>query len=378
MNARVLRAVVVWSAVVLVAAACGGGDSETADDASSPGGGAVSSEAGTEAFAQDFQQATVMVVSNNTHLAAMAAAEQGLWLQHGLDVRLEVLDSGAEITTAVGAGDAQFGGINAGTTVPPARAGGLDIAVVVPYMNNAAAVADVGRVSLLARADSGIDPNDPTTTLRGKKIGVLDGSTTDQYIRSYLERHDLTVDDVEFVNMPVPDMAVALQQGLVDAVVPWEPYVSQILREQGDGAIVVERGGDYVADVIGLATLDSLVEEQPDLVEKLILGILEGAQFVRQNPEQAAEILTSYVGGVQVEDVVEGNQQVVYDPRVSVCTEQGVMDAAQELIDAGEIEHEPFEVQELLNVEILNRLIEENPQFFDDLEPLPEDVADCQ
>jgi NitT/TauT family transport system substrate-binding protein len=377
MHLRRLRAVVIGAALMLAAAACGGGGGTESGDAASGGAAAPTGAAGTEAFAQDFQQATVMVVSNNTHLAAMAAAEQGFWLQHGLDVKLEVLDSGREIMTAVGAGEAQFGGVNAGTTIPPARAGGLDVAVVVPYMNNALAVADVGRVALLARADSGISPDDPST-LEGKKIGVLDGSTTDQYIRGYLQRNDLTVDDVEFVNTEVPDMAVALEQGLVDAVVPWEPYVSQILREQGDNAVIVERGGDYVSDVIGLATLDSLVEEQPELVEKLILGILEGAQFVRQNPEQAAEILTSYVGGVEVADVVEGNKQTSYDPRVSACTEKGVMDAAQALIDSGEIESEPFELQELLNVEMLTGLTEENPQFFDDLEPLPEDLSECQ
>jgi ABC-type nitrate/sulfonate/bicarbonate transport system substrate-binding protein len=347
---------------MLVAAACGGGGTETSDEASPSGSGAT--DGGTEAFAQEFEEATVMVVSNNTHLAAMAAAEQGFWLQHGLDVTLEVLDSGQEIMTAVGAGEAQFGGVNAATTIPPARAGGLEASVVVPYMNN-------------ARADSGINPDDPAS-VEGKKLGVLDGSTTDQYIRSYLERNDLTVDDVELLNMPVPDMPVALEQGLVEAVVPWEPYVSQILREQGDNAVIIERGGDYVADVIGLATLDSLIQEQPELVEKLILGILEGAKFVRQNPEQAGEILTSYVSGVQVEDVIEGNRETSYDPRVSVCTEKGVLEGAQTLIDAGEIEHEPFKLEELLYVEMLDRLTEENPQFFDDLEPLPEDLSGCQ
>jgi len=375
MNARVLKAFVMCSVLMLVAAACGGGGTETSDEASPSGSGAT--DGGTEAFAQEFEEATVMVVSNNTHLAAMAAAEQGFWLQHGLDVTLEVLDSGQEIMTAVGAGEAQFGGVNAATTIPPARAGGLEASVVVPYMNNALAVADVGRVALIARADSGINPDDPAS-VEGKKLGVLDGSTTDQYIRSYLERNDLTVDDVELLNMPVPDMPVALEQGLVEAVVPWEPYVSQILREQGDNAVIIERGGDYVADVIGLATLDSLIQEQPELVEKLILGILEGAKFVRQNPEQAGEILTSYVSGVQVEDVIEGNRETSYDPRVSVCTEKGVLEGAQTLIDAGEIEHEPFKLEELLYVEMLDRLTEENPQFFDDLEPLPEDLSGCQ
>src|SRR5690625_5398569 len=56
----------------------------------------------------------------------------------------------------------------------------------------------------------------------------------------------------------------------------------------------VERGGDYVADVIGIATLNSIVEEDPELIEKLVLGVVEGAQWVRQNPEEAGEILLSY------------------------------------------------------------------------------------
>ncbi len=86
-------------------------------------------------------------------------------------------------------------------------------------------------------------------------------------------------------------------------------------------------------------------------------------------------MLTTYIGGVQVEDVVEGNMETSYDPRVSVCTEKGVMAAAQQLIDDGEIQSQPFELQELLNVDILNRLVEENPQYFDDLEPMPEKLS---
>src|SRR5690625_2616888 len=139
----------------------------------------------------------------------------------------------------------------------------------------------------------------------------------------------------------------------------------------------VERGGDYVADVIGIATLNSIVEEDPELIEKLVLGVVEGAQWVRQNPEEAGEILLSYIGGVELDDVVEGNSLTAYDPRVSVCTEEGVMTAAQSLIDSGQIEVESFEMHELLNVEILNDVMDEHPEYFDDLEPLPETLDEC-
>lgn len=358
------KSVAVLAILAMAVAACGGDDSDT------------STESGAVEGDDDFEEVTLMVVSNNTHIAAMVASEQGYWLEQGLDVKLEVLDSGREIMTAVGAGDVEFGGVNAATTIPPARAGGLDASVFVPYMNDALYTRHDGRMSIIAGSDSGIDPDDPST-LAGKTVGSLDGSTTDAYLRSYQEEHE--IDNVEVVNTPVPEMPVALQQGLVDAVSVWEPYGSQILREMGDDAVALQRGGGgYVPDVIGIAARDELIAEEPELVEKFVLGVVQGAQFARENPEEAAEILINYLSGVELEDLVEGNSLTSYDPRVSVCTEEGVAAGAQALIDDGVIESEGFEIQELLNVEILDRVVEENPEYFDDLEPLPESVEDCQ
>ncbi|MPZ89157.1 MAG: hypothetical protein GEU81_14035 [Nitriliruptorales bacterium] len=110
---------------------------------------------------------------------------------------------------------------------------------------------------------------------------------------------------------------------------------------------------------------------------KFVLGIVQGAQFVRQNPE-SAEIALSYISGLELEDAIQGFPQSHYDPRVSVCTEEGVMTAAQSLIDDGLIEvDEPFEVEDLLKVDILNRVIEEHPEYFDDLPPIPESLDEC-
>jgi ABC-type nitrate/sulfonate/bicarbonate transport system substrate-binding protein len=356
MSATRFKTLAALVALVTIMTACGGGgdDGSSGDD--------------------ELEQVTLMVVSNNTHIAAMVASEQGYWIEQGLDVRLEVLDSGREIMTAVGAGDVEFGGVNAASTIPPARAGGLEASVFVPYMNDALYTAHAGRMSIVARADSGIDPDDPST-LAGKTVGNLDGSTTDAYLRGYLDRHQ--VGNVETVNTPVPEMPLALQQGLVDAVSTWEPYGSQILREMGDDAVAVERGGDYVADVIGIAARDDLIAERPDLVEKFVLGVVQGAQFVRENPEESAEILLNYLSGVELDDLIEGNSYTHYDPRVSVCTEEGVMAGAQQLIDDGEIESEPFELQQLLKVDILDQVVEDHPEYFDDLDPLPETPEAC-
>lgn len=354
-------------AMALFTAACGGDDDDAATDDDSTDG-AESDE--------EFEEVTLLIVSNNVHIPAMVALEQGYWLELGLDVKLEVLDSGREIMTAIGAGEAEFGGANAASTIPPARAGGLEAAVVVPYMNDPLYVNHVGRVSIIARTDSGIDPDDPST-LVGKRIGNLEASTTDSYIRAYLDRNGIPQSGPEFVNTPAPDMPIAIQQGDVDAVVAWEPYASQILREMGDDVVAVTRGGDYVSDVIGIAARDDLVAEQPELVEKFVLGAVRGAQYVRQNPEESAEILLNYLSGVELDDAVEGNELTHYDPRVSVCTETGVMAVAQGLIDDGTIESEPFENQDLLNVDILDQVVEENPEYFDDVDPLPETVDDC-
>ena len=81
-------------------------------------------------------------------------------------------------------------------------------------------------------------------------------------------------------------MPITLAQGQVDAVVPWEPYTAQAVRELGANAVVVSRGeASLVADIIGVVANENWISKNYDLLEKFSVGIAQAAQFIRQNPQ---------------------------------------------------------------------------------------------
>jgi ABC-type nitrate/sulfonate/bicarbonate transport system substrate-binding protein len=66
-------------------------------------------------------------------------------------------------------------------------------------------------------------------------------------IAKILEKADLTVDDVELVPIPFPDMPAALANKAVDLVVLPHPSAAKAIN---DGSAVVFMGGDEIAGTI--------------------------------------------------------------------------------------------------------------------------------
>ncbi len=52
-------------------------------------------------------QITLATVNNMNHVPQFVAVEKGLYVKHGVDVKLRVFNAGAEATRAVQAGEAQ-------------------------------------------------------------------------------------------------------------------------------------------------------------------------------------------------------------------------------------------------------------------------------
>lgn len=321
----------------------------------------------------------VLFASAMNNVPMMVAAEQGYWRERGLDVTVQVLDSGSEIATALVTGAADIGAGNATSSIPLSRAAGNDLVFVGPYHNNPMVVAGTARVAIIGSADSGVKEGD-AQSLVGKSIGVTEGSTTENYLKSYLAANGLSMDDVKPVNLAVPDMPTALSQGNVDAVVPWEPQVSEIIRTQGDDATVVVRGGPYGRSVVGVMVTDDYLADNQDILEDYVLGAWEGDKFTREHPEEAAAIAERYISGLNLDDATSGIEQMAaeFDPRISPCTEEAVTLEQEALIEAGAMDaKKPFPYNEIVAVPFIEKLLDENPDLVADLPPLPATAAEC-
>ena len=331
------------------------------------------------AEAQEMKEVTFIVVNNLFSTPAFVAVENGYWTKQGLNVKIKLTSSGRQVTQSLQAGEAQLGHAALSTTTASARASGNMLKGVMPYYNAAAFIAKAGGRAIIARKDRGIDAANPKT-MEGKKIGYLKGSTNDVYLRAWFKREKLDISKAELVNVPVENMPITVVQGQVDAVVPWEPYSAQAVRELGSNAVIVSRGEEsLVTDIIGVVAHENWIGKNYDLLEKFSIGIAQAAKFIRDNPKGAAEIDTRYLDGLNVADAVEGLKWLTWDPRISVCTAAGLVKTGNDMVKDGLIKmSRPFTAEDFYDDTVLKRVMEKHPQLFADLPPLPKTLDECK
>lgn len=342
-------------------------------------GGAAMLAAPRIARAQAMREMNYFLVSNIFGMAAYVAAENGLWAQHGIDVKLRITGSGREVTQAMQAGQAQIGHVAFSTTAAAARASGNLLKGIIPYLNDARYVGKASAMAIIGRKDRGIDAAD-ATSFHGKTAAFLTGSSTEVQLKEWLRRRGADTSKVKLVSVPVENMPITLAQGLADVVSVWEPYVSQILREQGANAVLVSRGEPgLMANVIGAMANQDWLAKNEDFAELFATGLAEAAQFVRQNPEETGDILTRYLDGVKREDAIEAVKHGDWDTRLSLCTAQGIVDTGNTMAATGLIKiAKPFVVADFFDPTALDRVQQKHPEFFSDLPPLPPDLAACK
>jgi ABC-type nitrate/sulfonate/bicarbonate transport system substrate-binding protein len=335
--------------------------------------------AGAPALSQQLEEVDAIIAGAINNVAMMVAADNGYWREQGLDVRLQTLDTGSQIAKALLSGAADVGAGNATSSIPLSRASGSNLTFVAPYHNNPTVVNGVQRVGVIARTDSGAKEGE-AASLVGKTVGVSLGSTGDNYLRGFLTESGVSPDDLNMVNLGVPEMPTALRQGTVDAVSTWEPYVSQIIREQADDVTVVVRGGPYGASVVGIVVTDEYFANNKDTLKKYVVGAWKGMQFTRQNPEAAAQIAQRYIRDLNPVDAASGIafMKDEFDPRISPCTEEAIMQEQRALIEAGRMNvSEPMPYDAIVQVEFINQLLSENADLVSDLAPLPASLDEC-
>lgn len=130
--------------------------------------------------------------------------------------------------------------------------------------------------------------------LKGKKVAVTLGSIGHRILDLYLTQNNLTMSDVEAVNVPPADIKNTLAAKNVDAAIIWEPWISKIENE---------KIGKQISDTEGLkknvnptiATAE-FVEKYPEITQRIVNVYEEARKWVAENPEKAAAIVAKDAG----------------------------------------------------------------------------------
>ncbi|NTI64849.1 ABC transporter substrate-binding protein [Agrobacterium rhizogenes] len=150
---------------------------------------------------------------------------------------------------------------------------------------------------LVGKNDTDFDPAKPVT-IKGKSIGITaPGSSSDFFIRYYLQQHGLTEDDISIIGVGSGAAAVAaLQQGKVDLLVNYDPAAT-IVVERGIGKILIDArsdegakavyGGIYPTSV--LYANQAYIEAHPEVIQKVTNATVKALHWMRNH--SAAEIV---------------------------------------------------------------------------------------
>jgi sulfonate transport system substrate-binding protein len=305
------------------------------------------------------------VGGNMNHVPSFVGVEKGIFLKHGIDLKLKVLATGQEMSKALQAGEVQIIG-SAFSNYPVAVERGMAAKGVVGLMGDRTGRHSDEPISVWTRKGSGVSR---VEDLAGKKVGLAVGGTGDEYLTMVLTKKGIPRDKVTFLNVPPGNTVSTLQGGSVDAVAVWEPFGSLVEAKVAD-AVLVTRGGGHIGYFINMAVLTSLIDKQPDVVERYVIGVAEAAQYTRTHLDEAAEIATRWAPGLDAEVARKAIRHMTFDPRITPHTVAAWEENVRVLLDQKKL-RSALPWQQGIELRFIDKVVRSHPQLFADLKPAP-------
>ncbi len=214
------------------------------------------------------------------------ADKMGFFKEQGLDATVSYTALGKLAMDALNAGSVEYAGVvemNVAHTLFKHK----DVAVLCEYSEPTTGI------KVLGRRDRGVET---AADLRGKKVGVFYGVNIHIFIVKLIEEAGIPVNEVELVNLKPPDSAAAFISGSIDAVITWEPIVSNIRQKLGEDAVLItEDARRYWPYKLILATKRSYLDGHGHEAKAVLRALVMAEDFMEKHPEKVHEMLAEHL-----------------------------------------------------------------------------------
>ncbi len=283
-------------------------------------------------------EVTVAYVPIMKFATMYVAQERGLFEKYGLDVQIEPVQSGTEAIAFLSEGQVDVGGIAIVTSLWNGWNQGLDLRIFAPGGLEPFENSPTKLIVRKALADDGTVGE--VADLAGMTVGVAGGpgSGGEYLLAKALERGDLTIFDVETVQIGNADMPLAFENGSIDAGILGSPYADQVI-ESGNGVALAE---DLTPGLMTVAFVGSgdFINEQPEVAERFALALMEAARLMQGDDYLSAENIAAYLAYVNsTEEALRAGAPVIYDPN-QVIPVDGLADVERVHRENGRTEYD--------------------------------------
>lgn len=292
MKNKVLSLLMVAAMTVGMLAGCGSKTDAPADNTikeETPATEAVAEPATEEAseseIPTELEHIKVAYMPNYASLATIVAAEgTGAFEKYGFDVELVEFADGPTIISAMESGSIDYAYIGTGAHKLCIQ-GRADV-ICFAQLSNADAV--------IGNTDKGVNT---VEDLKGKKVAYSSGTSSEEILKATLGKANLTLDDIEAVEMDASAITTAMVSGKVDACATWSPNTLTIYNELGDKAVELGANKDFTDTNVSVSSFIAMpdkVENNRDQVIRFVEAMYAGSDFRNtdfdQNCQYAADL----------------------------------------------------------------------------------------
>jgi NitT/TauT family transport system substrate-binding protein len=206
------------------------------------------------------------------------ANSKGIWKQHGLDVNFKDIEDPNDRFIALAAGRLE-GMASTVDAFARQQSNGVGAVEVFPID------ASVGGDGILA-ANSIATVAD----LKGRTVGVNQGSVSEWFLAQVLEKNGLHLSDVKEQNMTSGAAGAAFVASKLDVAVTWEPWLSKA-KARTDGHVLVssKQYPDLIMD--SFAFRKDFIQKYPDTVKDFMKAYYDAFTWMQANQTEALKVI---------------------------------------------------------------------------------------
>lgn len=197
--------------------------------------------------------------------------------KHNAKANFLIITSGAKQTQAMATGSVDIASVLGSSSAILAKANGAPIEIIGAFSRGPKAYKIMSMDKNIINIKQ----------LKGKKIAGPKGTVLNQLLVAALAKEDLTINDIEYINMDIPAATSALLSGKIDAATI---AGSHSIEAQKSGAYSIYDGEGLINPTTVIAARKAWIDDNPDLVDAYFIAHLKAIEFIDKNKDEAVLI----------------------------------------------------------------------------------------
>lgn len=216
------------------------------------------------------------IIQKNKNVFADEFSKNG----KNVEIKYAEITSGADQTQALASGDIDVLYAVGGTSVVLAAANGADIKILNMYSRSPEAFCMYSGDEVIQSAED----------LRGKTVAGPVGTNLHQLLVAYLKEANMTIDDINYVNMSIPDAKAALDGGSIEVALLAGATAYQAKQQ---GYHLVTDGKGLTDAVIAVAVREDFYNDYKEELEVLKDAQASIINYINENHDETMEIVAT-------------------------------------------------------------------------------------